>query len=100
MLSTAIGSNDGINARKYIKDNVYDLEQILVNCFLDMGVAQLENESAKITGKGKKVDEGEIVARQMQELVQKEADDLAAAKAAAIEAQEKEEQEKPTKGKK
>jgi hypothetical protein len=75
MITTAVGANDGITAKKYIKDHVYELSDTLSNCFLDMQVARAAKPTEKVNGKGKAVDEREILNKQMQELHNKDAAD-------------------------
>lgn len=73
MLETAVGANDGIVSKKYLKGNIYDLSETLSKCFLEMGVAKEYDPNAKPTGRGKAVNEREILNKSLKELHNKEA---------------------------
>lgn len=61
MLKTSLGSHKGYELREYVEAKTYELDDLLGNCFLTMGVAKMADEEKESNEPPKTLSEKEII---------------------------------------
>lgn len=61
MLKTSLGSHKGYELREYVEAQTYELDDLLGNCFLTMGVAKMADDAKESNEPPKTLSEKEII---------------------------------------